>query len=1082
MAILYVKQNATGNNNGSSWNNAYTDLQNAIAASSFNDEIWVAKGTYTPGTSRSDSFSLKNFVGIYGGFAGNETSRSQRNWENNETILSGDIGTVGDNSDNSYNVVVTSNITPTAILDGFTISGGNSNSFLNSAAVGGGIYISNGSPTLANLVITDNSARRDGGGMYYQNSSPTLTNISFNNNFAGRNGGGIYSFRSNSILSDVTFENNVAAAGGAIFNWQSNLDLINGSFKFNVAQSGAGGAIYNYFSDDSSITNSLFQLNTSTDVGGAIYNRGNSNDTTIINNTTFTGNIGRNGGAVYTNAADTTINNSILWNNQAIISGNEIDGTAATVSSSIIQGGYTGTGNIDVDPNFVNDANFNLSLNAGSPGIDAGDNSLIPTDDTDLDKDGDITEQLPLDLDRNTRIVNGTVDMGAYEYSMPMAPGSAMGETGTISNLTHTARTINLSHTYQNPVIFAQPLSYNGAAPATVRLSNIESDSFTIQVQEPNNEDGNHAGENLSFMVLEAGTWELADGTKLQVGSTDSNQLVSQGWETVNFNAGFNNNPVVMSQIQTFNGADFVRTRQDNISANGFLVGMEEEEANQNSGHTNETIGYMAMSGGSGNWNGLKYAAGYTGDNVTDAWKTQSFGAGFTQTPQILASLASYDGADPAGIRRRNLNNNQVQFKVEEDTSADAEMAHTTENVSYLAIEGTGLLSATSLASAMGETGTISNLTHTARTINLSRNYVNPVVFAQPLSYNGSAPAAVRLDNITNNSFSVSVQEPNNEDGIHAGENLSFMVLEAGTWELADGTKLQVGTTDSSQQVAQGWETVNFNAGFNSNPVVMSQIQTFNGSDFVRTRQDNISANGFLVGMEEEEANKNTGHANETIGYMAMSGGSGNWSGLNYTAGYSGDRITDNWGTVNFGAGFTQTPQILASLATYDGSDPAGIRRRNLSNNQVQFKVEEDTSADAEMAHTTENVSFLAIEGSGILEAVNIDQITPSVEDPLVLTGVQTLNATSAADTFILGDATEAYYDNMGIQDYALILNFDSSEDVIQLHGSAGDYLLGAAPSEVPQGTGIFLDNNELVGVVSGVSDLALDADYFSFV
>jgi serralysin len=382
----------------------------------------------------------------------------------------------------------------------------------------------------------------------------------------------------------------------------------------------------------------------------------------------------------------------------------------------------------------------------------------------------------------------------------------------------------------------------------------------------------------------------------------------------------------------------------------------------------------------------------------------------------------------------------------------------------------------------MGETGSISNLTHTARTINLSRNYQNPVIFAQPLSYNGAAPATVRLDNITNNSFTVSVQEPNNEDGIHAAENLSFMVLEAGTWELADGTILEVGTTQSNQLVSQGWETVNFDADFDSNPVVMSQIQTLNGADFVRTRQDNITENGFLVGMEEEEANATSGHANETIGYMAMSGGSGNWSGLNYTAGYTGDRITDAWGTVNFGAGFTQTPQILASLATYDGADPAGIRRRSLNNNQVQFKVEEDTSADAEMTHTTENVSFLAIEGSGILSAVSIDPLAPMAQESPVLAGVQTLNATSSPDTFILGDATQSYYDNMGIQDYALILNFDSSEDVIQLHGSASDYQLGAAGEEVPQGTGIFLNNDELVGVVSGVSDLALNADYFSFV
>ncbi len=385
----------------------------------------------------------------------------------------------------------------------------------------------------------------------------------------------------------------------------------------------------------------------------------------------------------------------------------------------------------------------------------------------------------------------------------------------------------------------------------------------------------------------------------------------------------------------------------------------------------------------------------------------------------------------------------------------------------------------------MGETGTISNLTDTARTINLAQNYVKPVVLAQPLSYNGSAPATVRLDNITSNSFTVSVQEPNNEDGAHAGENLSYMVVEAGTWELADGTILEVGTTDSSQLVTNGWETVNFNADFDNAPVVMSQIQTFNGADFVRTRQDDITENGFLVGMEEEEANQFSGHTNETIGYMAMSGGSGNWSGLNYIAGYTGDNVTDAWETVNFGAGFSETPQILASLASYDGADPAGIRRRSLSNNQVQFKVEEDTSADAEMAHTTENISFLAIEGTGILEAVNIDSLAPMLSESTVLADIQTLDGTESSDTFILGDATEAFYDNMAGLDYALIKGFESSDDVIQLYGNASDYQLGAAPEGLPDGTSIFQKNdgaNELIGVVSGVSDLALDSNSFSFV
>jgi hypothetical protein len=105
---IYVNANATGLNDGSSWANAYTNLQNAIANTQAGNEIWVAAATYKPttGSDRNATFNLKNNVSIYGGFIGNETSRDQRNWERNLTTLSGDVGVSGSNLDNSYHVVI----------------------------------------------------------------------------------------------------------------------------------------------------------------------------------------------------------------------------------------------------------------------------------------------------------------------------------------------------------------------------------------------------------------------------------------------------------------------------------------------------------------------------------------------------------------------------------------------------------------------------------------------------------------------------------------------------------------------------------------------------------------------------------------------------------------------------------------------------------------------------------------------------------------------------------------------------------------------------------------------------------------
>jgi len=156
----YVKPVATGSGDGSSWANASSGLQAMINASASGDAVWVAAGTYKPtsGTDRNISFSMKNGVAIYGGFDGTETQLSARDWKANETILSGDIGTADDNSDNSYIVIINNNngVTSSAVLDGFTITKGNANGG-NPYSRGGGMHNIYASPTISNCTFIQNN-------------------------------------------------------------------------------------------------------------------------------------------------------------------------------------------------------------------------------------------------------------------------------------------------------------------------------------------------------------------------------------------------------------------------------------------------------------------------------------------------------------------------------------------------------------------------------------------------------------------------------------------------------------------------------------------------------------------------------------------------------------------------------------------------------------------------------------------------------------------------------------------------------------------------------------------------------------
>jgi len=125
---IFVKTNASGENDGESWEDAFTDLVDALEEAEEGDQIWVAAGTYYPtnSTNRTISFVLPNGVEILGGFPNSgEPILTDRNPSLNLSILSGDINQSGNLTGNSYNVIYTKNVDSNTILDGFTITGGN---------------------------------------------------------------------------------------------------------------------------------------------------------------------------------------------------------------------------------------------------------------------------------------------------------------------------------------------------------------------------------------------------------------------------------------------------------------------------------------------------------------------------------------------------------------------------------------------------------------------------------------------------------------------------------------------------------------------------------------------------------------------------------------------------------------------------------------------------------------------------------------------------------------------------------------------------------------------------------------------
>ncbi|MGB5981186.1 MAG: choice-of-anchor Q domain-containing protein [Nonlabens sp.] len=371
---IYVDQNAAGNNNGTSWTDAFNDLQDALTAAAIlsNKNIFIATGNYKPtsGTDRLISFRIPSNVSIYGGFSlGNGAiDLATRDFRQYETILNGNINDPDTDDDNTRRVVIISDMT-NILIDGVTVSGGASSN--GESGEGGGIFVNNSTYILNNLIVQNNRSRNGAGLMNSAGSSGVVKNSIFKNNYSWSNGGAVY-FRSGSMnITNCLMENNEANLGAGVYVGLA-ISISNTTITNNRARNpNGGGGLFIEGSRSNVLRNSI------------VYNNLSAGNSDLPESS-----IGffRNSLISMSNSLIANSGGSGLWN------------------TSI---GGDGGNNIDTDPRFINQAGGDYSLRPFSPAIDAGNNAFVSES---------------KDLAGNLRIIdgddNGTtiVDMGAYEH------------------------------------------------------------------------------------------------------------------------------------------------------------------------------------------------------------------------------------------------------------------------------------------------------------------------------------------------------------------------------------------------------------------------------------------------------------------------------------------------------------------------------------------------------------------------------------------------------------------------------------------------------------------------------------------
>ncbi len=478
--IVYVDKDATGNNTGVDWANAYTSLQTALQAG-WGIEVWVAEGTYCPAPpqgSAAETFTLRNNLGIYGGFSGVETHRAQRDPATHVTILSGDLN--GDDlpnwvnmTENTDHIITADGVNSTAVLDGFTIRAGRC-----TQSSGAGLRIVGASPVISQCKVTGNIAdfspgagcviiggsprfeaceftgnyvwlSRGAGAYIAAGSSPTFADCFFSSNTvhgggaAVADGAGMFiEFDAPTTIERSTFTGNVAepnypfySNGGAICSLGQGLTITQSDFVGNRADT--GGALW--IGRPARLENTRFTGNKAL-VGGAIVNFVAAG--TLVVGSTFSFNDAEDGGAV-SNSTNGVIefHNSILWGNTGVGETRfkqQVHNAGGTVAFaySCIEGVFERIPNedppnprsypgcIDENPMFVDaDGSDNrggtmdddFRLRPASPCIDAADNArFLPGTQVDLDGSPRFANDLGMPGTGEGGAL--TADLGCYEF------------------------------------------------------------------------------------------------------------------------------------------------------------------------------------------------------------------------------------------------------------------------------------------------------------------------------------------------------------------------------------------------------------------------------------------------------------------------------------------------------------------------------------------------------------------------------------------------------------------------------------------------------------------------------------------
>ncbi len=575
----------------------------------------------------------------------------------------------------------------------------------------------------------------------------------------------------------------------------------------------------------------------------------------------------------------------------------------------------------------------------GSSWNEDGDgDDLVNLLDSDADNDGELD---------GTEVEQGS-DPSDFTSSSPVQT-TLVFETGEVI-LDHDGAHITFSGNYTDPVVIFGPASCYDDSPAVVRVSNATSAGCEVRVQEWEYEDGTHGSEIVNYLVLEKGKYLLEDGTRI---IADMFQTTGEtGTQSVVMPVFLNDQPVVVTSVNTENEGDAVTGRVADVTALGFSYTLQEEETSDQE-HVSETVAYIAWEPSLGSVNGTTFEVARPDTSITHELQSFTWTGSFDSLPAFIGGMQTMEGTDPAAVRFQNRTQSGIAIKIDEERSLNDEVEHYPESIGYI------LLSQNSTADDQDGDG---------------------IVNEDEIGIYGTDPQQTDTD----------------DDGLSDGEEVAYWGDEGwgadadgdGVVNLLDpdsdndgdldGAEIEQGTdpadADSVSQsestlvfetgrvtADHGWQHVTF-VKIYSDPVVVAGPVSYNGTDPSTVRLRDVTPQGCDIRVQEWDYLDEV-HAQETIGYLVMEKGKYILDdGTRICAQTFTSTGNSEARSVVFSQVFTELPVVVAAVNTENDTAAVTGRIHDLDLYGFDYTLQEEEASDQE--HAEEQISCIAWEPS----------------------------------------------------------------------------------------------------------------------